>query len=134
MNPQVQRLVFATVTILGFAALAAALFPDTSSAEGSRPVTEKLGFLNTEVDASNHITRLGVTCAPCHSTLDDSVMPGIGIRLDVCKVISPPPALPHSPDLVAAKLPTQRAYQDSLTVLTSATSTVLSRQTRQDVR
>ena len=34
------------------------------------------------VDANNRITRLGVTCALCHSTVDDSVMPGIGRRMD----------------------------------------------------
>ena len=34
------------------------------------------------VDASNHITRLGVTCALCHSSVDNSVMPGIGHRMD----------------------------------------------------
>jgi hypothetical protein len=28
------------------------------------------------------LTRVGVTCALCHSTVDDSVMPGIGRRLD----------------------------------------------------
>jgi len=33
MNPKVQQLVFATAAILGFAALAAALFPETSSAQ-----------------------------------------------------------------------------------------------------
>ena len=38
--------------------------------------------LRATVDASNHITRLGVTCALCHSTVDDSVMPGIGRRKD----------------------------------------------------
>jgi hypothetical protein len=38
--------------------------------------------LKAEVDASNHITRLGVTCALCHSTVDDSVQKGIGHRLD----------------------------------------------------
>jgi mono/diheme cytochrome c family protein len=38
--------------------------------------------LKAEVDAANHITRLGVTCALCHSTVDDSVAPGIGHRLD----------------------------------------------------
>ena len=35
-----------------------------------------------EVDANNHITRLGITCALCHSTVDNSVMPGIGHRKD----------------------------------------------------
>jgi len=38
--------------------------------------------LQAAVDADNHITRLGVTCALCHSTVDDSVMPGIGRRQD----------------------------------------------------
>jgi hypothetical protein len=133
------------VTILGFAALAAALFPDTSSAQGAGTVTDKLGLdkiveinafvgLKADVDASNHITRLGVTCAQCHSTVDDSVMHGIGKRLDVCKIIPPSPALTHSPDLVMAKLPALRAYQDSLTVRTSATSAVLPRLQLKDDR
>src|SRR3954447_26693225 len=34
------------------------------------------------VDADNRITRLGITCALCHSTVDNSVMPGIGHRRD----------------------------------------------------
>ena len=34
------------------------------------------------VDANNRITRLGITCALCHSNVDNSVMPGIGRRLD----------------------------------------------------
>jgi mono/diheme cytochrome c family protein len=34
------------------------------------------------VDTNNHITRLGITCALCHSTVDNSVMPGIGRRKD----------------------------------------------------
>jgi mono/diheme cytochrome c family protein len=38
--------------------------------------------LQATVDANNHITRLGVTCALCHSTVDNSVMPGIGHRRD----------------------------------------------------
>ena len=58
--------------------------------------------LKATVDANNHITRLGVTCALCHSTVDDSVMPGIGRRLDgwpnrtldVGKIIALSPALP----------------------------------------
>ena len=33
--------------------------------------------LQATVDANNHITRLGVTCALCHSTVDNSVMPGL---------------------------------------------------------
>ena len=38
--------------------------------------------LQATVDAGNHITRLGVTCALCHSSVDDSVMKGIGQRKD----------------------------------------------------
>jgi hypothetical protein len=34
------------------------------------------------VSEDNHITKLGITCALCHSTVDNSVMPGIGKRLD----------------------------------------------------
>ena len=35
-----------------------------------------------EVDASNTLTRVGITCALCHSTVDNSFLPGIGSRLD----------------------------------------------------
>lgn len=57
--------------------------------------------LKAEVDAANRITRLGVTCALCHSTVDDSVAPGIGRRqdgwpnrdLDVGAIIALSPAL-----------------------------------------
>lgn len=38
--------------------------------------------IQATVDAGNHITALGVTCALCHSTVDDSVMAGIGRRQD----------------------------------------------------
>jgi mono/diheme cytochrome c family protein len=38
--------------------------------------------LQATVDANDHITRLGVTCALCHSTVDNSVMAGIGRRRD----------------------------------------------------
>jgi cytochrome c5 len=54
------------------------------------------------VDTNNHITRLGITCALCHSTVDNSVMPGIGHRkdgwanrdLNVGAIIALSPALP----------------------------------------
>ena len=57
--------------------------------------------LKAQVDANGQITRLGVTCALCHSNVDDSVKPGIGKRmdgwpnrdLDVGKIISLSPAL-----------------------------------------
>jgi hypothetical protein len=35
-----------------------------------------------EVDESNTLTRVGITCALCHSTVDNSFAPGIGRRLD----------------------------------------------------
>ena len=35
-----------------------------------------------QVDASNNLTRVGVTCALCHSTVDNSFATGIGKRLD----------------------------------------------------
>ena len=38
--------------------------------------------LQATVGANNHITRLGVTCALCHSTVNNSVMPGTGRRKD----------------------------------------------------
>jgi mono/diheme cytochrome c family protein len=38
--------------------------------------------LKAEVDGDNHITKLGITCALCHSTVDDSVQHGIGHRKD----------------------------------------------------
>lgn len=34
------------------------------------------------VDAGGDLTSVGVTCALCHSTVDDAVAPGIGSRLD----------------------------------------------------
>jgi cytochrome c5 len=38
--------------------------------------------LQATVDSQGHITRLGITCALCHSTVDNSVAPGIGRRQD----------------------------------------------------
>jgi len=35
-----------------------------------------------QVDDNNQLTRVGVTCALCHSTVDNSFAPGIGKRLD----------------------------------------------------
>ena len=35
-----------------------------------------------QVDASHTLTRVGITCALCHSTVDNSFAPGIGRRLD----------------------------------------------------
>ncbi len=49
-----------------------------------------------QVNGAGHITSLGITCALCHSTVDDSLAPGIGHRrdgwpnrdLDVGKIVS----------------------------------------------
>jgi cytochrome c2 len=38
--------------------------------------------IQASVDSANHITKLGITCALCHSTVDNSAAPGIGKRLD----------------------------------------------------
>jgi mono/diheme cytochrome c family protein len=35
-----------------------------------------------EVDGEDTLTSVGITCALCHSTVDDSYAPGIGARLD----------------------------------------------------
>jgi hypothetical protein len=50
-------------------------------------VTRQLIAVNAVVGvvgtvSGNRITQIGITCALCHSTVDDSVAPGIGIRLD----------------------------------------------------
>ena len=38
--------------------------------------------IKASVDDAGRITRLGITCALCHSSVDDSVGPGIGRRMD----------------------------------------------------
>ena len=45
----------------------------------------KLGAVvgvKADVDDTGTISRLGITCALCHSTVDNSVLPGVGSRLD----------------------------------------------------
>ena len=34
------------------------------------------------VDEEGHLTKVGITCALCHSSVDNSVVPGVGRRLD----------------------------------------------------
>jgi mono/diheme cytochrome c family protein len=34
------------------------------------------------VDGDGNLTSVGITCALCHSDVDDSIMPGIGVRID----------------------------------------------------
>ena len=58
--------------------------------------------LKGTVDGTGRLTRLGITCALCHSTVDNSVAPGIGKRLDgwanrdlnVGAIVALSPALP----------------------------------------
>lgn len=38
--------------------------------------------VEADVTANKHIKRLGITCALCHSTVDNSVASGVGRRLD----------------------------------------------------
>ncbi len=40
------------------------------------------GQVSTNTDGSLKLDRMGITCALCHSTVDDSFAPGIGSRLD----------------------------------------------------
>lgn len=40
------------------------------------------GQVTTDANGVNHLARLGVTCAVCHSTVDNSFASGIGHRLD----------------------------------------------------
>src|SRR2546427_12207395 len=65
------------------------LFPYTTLFRSDDPATTvALLALNAvvgvqaSVDATNTVTRFGVTCALCHSTVDNSLAPGIGRRLD----------------------------------------------------
>ncbi len=58
--------------------------------------------LEADVTANQHIKRLGITCALCHSTVDNSVTAGVGRRLDgwpnrdlnVGAIVALSPALP----------------------------------------
>lgn len=58
--------------------------------------------LEADVTADQHIKRLGITCALCHSTVDNSVTLGVGRRLDgwpnrdlnVGAIVALSPALP----------------------------------------
>jgi hypothetical protein len=41
-----------------------------------------VGVIGKVVGANDHLATIGITCALCHSTVDDSVAPGIGKRRD----------------------------------------------------
>jgi len=57
------------------------------------------------VDANNNITRLGITCALCHSTVDDRIASGIGSRRDGWpnRQLNPGAIIALSPALSAAQ-------------------------------
>jgi len=70
-------------------------------------VTRQLLTLNAVVGViatvtNDQITSLGITCALCHSTVDDSFMPGIGRRLDGW------PNLDLNPGLILSLSPTDQ--------------------------
>ena len=45
-------------------------------------LTAVVGVIGKVVGENNNLATVGITCALCHSTVDDSVAPGIGKRLD----------------------------------------------------
>lgn len=57
------------------------------------------------VDSNNNITRVGITCALCHSTVDNRIAPGIGSRLDGWpnRDLNPGAIIALSPALTAAQ-------------------------------
>lgn len=84
-----QNLPPTTALAVGLKVDATAVPPDVlASADLSSPATTValLGLdavVGVKATVENgQITRIGITCALCHSTVDDSVMPGIGNRLD----------------------------------------------------
>ena len=64
-----------------------------------------------EVDASDNLVRVGITCALCHSTVDNSLIAGVGNRLDGWpnRDLDPGAIIALSPALT----PAQRAVYNS---------------------
>jgi len=64
-----------------------------------------VGVIGKVTGPRNHLATVGITCALCHSVVDDSVAPGIGKRLDgwanrsldVGAIIALSPVLPDKP-------------------------------------
>jgi mono/diheme cytochrome c family protein len=54
------------------------------SATGTRELLRQDAVvgLKATFDDKGHVARIGVTCALCHSTVDNALLPGIGHRLD----------------------------------------------------
>ena len=80
-----------------------------------------VGVKATLGDDRNSIRKLGVTCALCHSTVDDSFAPGIGHRLDgwpnrdlnVGLIVSLSPNLQPIADLLQTDVPTVKTVLNS---------------------
>ena len=58
-----------------------------------------------QVDSNNHLTSVGISCALCHSTVDNAFAPGIGHRLDGYpnRDLNPGAIIALSPALTAAQ-------------------------------
>lgn len=58
-----------------------------------------------QVDANNHLTSVGISCALCHSSVDNAFAPGIGHRLDGYpnRDLNPGAIIALSPALTAAQ-------------------------------
>ena len=86
--------------------------------------------IEADVTADRHIKRLGITCALCHSTVDNSVAPGIGRRLDglpnrdlnVGAIVALSPAVPASAKTVYKTVPVFRTSSSTLTSQQSSMS------------
>ena len=80
-----------------------------------------VGVKATLSDDRNSIRKLGVTCALCHSTVDDSFAPGIGHRrdgwpnrdLNVGLIVSLAPNLQPIADLLQTDVPTVKTVLNS---------------------
>jgi hypothetical protein len=114
LNDAVETLSPNQALALGLKVDGAAIPPDVLAAVRADPtllddpaITRALLSLNAVVGITatvvgSQITRLGITCALCHSTVDNAVMTGIGNRLDgwpnldlaVGTIISVAPGLP----------------------------------------
>jgi cytochrome c553 len=125
LNDAVETLTPAQALALGLKVDAAAIPPATLQAVLANPAllddpatTRALLTLNAVVGvvatvAGDQITRLGITCALCHSTVDNSVTSGIGARLDgwpnrdlkVGSIIAAAPGLPDAVRPVYASWP-----------------------------
>ena len=76
-----------------------------------------------QVDGQSRLTKVGITCALCHSTVDNSFAPGIGHRLDGWpnrnldpgKIIAASPAVPAAAKDVYTNGPEVPLDRNSLT-------------------